>query len=478
MGKKVIQANNILFLSLFMLFGAILFRLSNESNYLDPNTLLYIQSLETTMLIPAIILTLRKWHGTLLKITTIFVIMYSLYMMGQLFLNTFGLLSEPILSGKFKPKDIINAVADVHVYLAFFLIGVSLAPRFKQRNDFEPDKYGVKVGYWVLLFSLPFELVVTIMKITISLTYGYASLYQDVAYEAIPSYAKILSYFFLPGVFFLMFCAPKKSKHEKVAFLLLAYHCIAYLVMGYRAATITPILLLLYTLRIKYLSFNTSKGQSKKMVYLLVGLAAFLVLVVFPYVGENRNNGDSGDRKVSIAELFQDNPATETINEMGKSIQTLVYTEQLVPQKYPYRYGYTYLMNLTTVLPNLFWDKHPAEVYGSLGRWLTELVDFDFWNFGGSLGFSCVAEAYINFGYIGIIFISFLFGYFLMRIENRVGSKNSPVYYAAFAIVAINLTSYARGEFGDVVRGIFWYMLIPLLLYKFFKPKRAWNSIS
>ena len=142
-----------------------------------------------------------------------------------------------------------------------------------------------------------------------------------------------------------------------------------------------------------------------------------------------------------------------------------------MPSSYPYRYGYTYLMNLTTVIPNLFWDKHPAEVYGSLGRWLTKIVDYDFWEFGGALGYSCVAEAYINFGYPGIVIIAFLLGYILIRIENKVDSRNSPMYYAALCVVAINLTSYARGEFADVVRSIFWYMLIPLLMYKFIKPQ-------
>ena len=389
--------------------------------------------------------------------------MYSLYMMGQLFINAFGLLREPILSGKFNNSEVIESVIDVHIYLAFFLMGVAFAPRSKKKNIFQPDRYGVKVAYWVIAFSLPFELAVTIMKVTI--------LYQDVAYDAIPSFAKILSYFFLPGVFYLLFCAPRNSKHEKVAFALMAYHCIAYLVMGYRAATITPILLLLYTLRVKNQEMPGAKKQSKRMVYLLVALAAILVLVVFPYVGENRNNGDSETKEITLTELIESNPVFETVTEMGKSLQTVVYTEQLVPSSYPYRYGYTYLMNLTTVIPNLVWDKHPAEVYGSLGRWLTKIVDYQFWEFGGALGYSCVAEAYINFGYPGIVIIAFLLGYILMLIENKVDSRNMPMYYAALCVVAINLTSYARGEFADVVRSIFWYMLIPLLMYKFMKPK-------
>lgn len=462
----------ILGLGLLTLFLAMLFRLLNSMLSMESSTLLYLISAESTILVFFIIMTLKKWHGTFFKITTIFVIMYSLYMMGQLFLNAFGLLHDPILSGKFQINKVIEAVIDVHIYLAFFLMGISFAPKYKKKNVFQPDRYGVKVAYWVIAFSLPFELAVTIMKVTISLTYGYASLYQDVAYDAIPSFAKILSYFFLPGVLYLLFCAPRKSKHEKVALVFLAYHCIAYLVMGYRAATITPILLLLYSLRVKNQEMPGTSRQSKKMVALLVAIAALLVLVVFPYVGENRNNGDSETKEITLAELVESNPVFETVNEMGKSLQTLVYTEELVPSSFPYRYGYTYLMNLTTVIPNLFWDKHPAEVYGSLGRWLTKIVDYDFWEFGGALGYSCVAEAYINFGYPGIVIIAFLLGYILMRVENKVDSKNSPMYYAALCVVAINLTSYARGEFADVVRSIFWYMLIPLLMYKFIKPQK------
>ena len=61
---------------------------------------------------------------------------------------------------------------------------------------------------------------------------------------------------------------------------------------------------------------------------------------------------------------------------------------------------------------------HPAEAYGSLGRWLTKIVDYSFWKYGGALGYSCVAEAYINFGYFGILGFAFLLGRVLERTED------------------------------------------------------------
>lgn len=427
--------------------------------------------MEITIFIIVIVYVLYCHFGTFFKITLFFILMFCLYMTGQLILNTFGLLNESILSNKFHNSNIINAVIDVQIYLIFFLFGLCFA---KKRNSYtkiyQYDKHALRIGYLLLLFAFPCEVLVSAMKITLASTYGYAALYQDVAYEAIPSSLKILSYFFMPATFYLILASPTKSKHEKFAIGLIFFHCISYMLMGYRAATIIPILLLLYALRIKY--EGTMFRLSNKVKYILITLSVVLVLFVFPFMGANRNNVKDTRTEISITALFANNVIFDTIYEMGKSLQTVVYTRELVPEEYPYRYGYSYIMNFTTIIPNIFWEKHPAEVYGSLGRWLTKIVDYDFWEFGGALGYSCVAEAYINFGYWGIMIIAFLLGYFLLSIENIVDSFNSPVVYASFVIIAINLMAYPRGEFGEIVRCVFWYMLIPKLLYTFTKKRK------
>lgn len=466
--NSIYYRKQILFLSLITIALAMVFKLLNGIID-DSKSLLYIFSIETTVIMIWVVLLLRKMMGTFFKITIIFVVMFSLYMFGQVFLNTIGALNEPILRGNITEKGCIDAIVDVQIYLSFFLIGVCLARKLPVTSAYSYDNHAIKVGYWILAFSLPFEVAIAILKITLSLTMGYASLYQDVAYEMIPSYMKILSYFFLSGVFYLLFASQNNSKHEKFAIFLLALHSISYLVMGYRSACIAPLLLLVYALKIKRPNMDTKKSKRGMAILFLVLIA--LVLVVFPYVGKNRNNGENAETTESVSDIITENGLFTTVGTMGQSLQVVAYTRELVPSEYPYRYGYTYLINLTTILPNLFWDRHPAEVYGSLGRWLTKIVDYEFYEFGGGLGYSCVAEAYINFGYLGLIFIALLFGYCLMTIENKIDAKQKPILFASMAIVAIYLVSYARGEFDDIVRAFFWYMLIPRILYNVTKKK-------
>lgn len=461
--------NRLIIVGVILFLLSLIFRVLNTSN-VDGSNLLHVLSVETTLFVVLIIYELKKQLGSYLKVTTIFVLMFCIFMLGHTILNSLGFLGieNPFLMGKFSTHDSIESILDVQLYLSFFIIGVGLAKTYNcvPISDYEYDRNAVRIGYYILLVSLPFELIVSITKITLAITNGYASLYQDIAYEAIPSSFKILSYFFLPAVYYILFASEQKSKNEKIAIILLVMHCVFNILMGYRAYAIIPILMLFYALNIKRPEGIFSRKYRKTIILFLVTIM-ILVFFIFPAVRESRNTG--GLSTLTVSDVLQKNSAVETIYDMGKSLQTVAYTRQLVPETYPYRYGYTYLVNLSTALPNLFWDRHPAEVYGSLGRWLTEIEDYEFYLFGGSLGYSCVAEAYINFGYWGLIFFPLLFGCLLMSIENKITSLNTPIAYASLVIVASYLIMYSRGELSELVRGFFWYMLIPRFIYKILK---------
>ena len=224
MAKRVYYQKLLIFSSLIILALAMVLRLLNSQYVLEPKDMLYITSVETTIMVICVVLLLRKLIGTIFKVTVIFVIMFSLYMFGQLFLNAIGALNGPILLGNISERACVEAVIDVQIYLVFFLVGVCLAPCYSTKEAYTYDPHAVRVGYWILAVSLPFEIALAAIKITLSITLGYASLYQDVAYEALPSYVKILSYFFLSGVFYLLFASPNNSKHEKRSIVLMSLH--------------------------------------------------------------------------------------------------------------------------------------------------------------------------------------------------------------------------------------------------------------
>ncbi|UQR32312.1 O-antigen polysaccharide polymerase Wzy [Enterococcus faecium] len=444
----------------------------------NPNSLLMFISYETFIIFLVIIRTLISKYKTVFRILTLFIILFFIYLQGQVMLNAFNLTLNGLLSNKFSSEKLIDGILDVHLFMAMFLIGVSTI-REKQNllvNDAlyinkKNNVYDLNMiitGYIFLLISLPFELYVNLRKLVFTLTYGYASLYQEISLESISSTSKILSYFFLPGCFYIFFASKRKSKNEKLSLILLIAHSFLELLIGYRASAIIPIILILYALNVKNKKTNSEylNRKTKKTILGICILAAFIIVFIFPLVRESRNNG--GLLNISLSNAFSWNNYKNlftTIDSMGKSLQTVIYTKEIVPGMEPFRYGVSYIMNLTMIVPNIFGGTHPAEIYGSLGRWLTKIVDIDFWNFGGALGFNVVSEAYINFGYLGIIAIGFMLGRILQLTEIKVEASGKEINYASYAIVAVYLLSYPRGEFSSLVRGIFWYMLIPRIFY-------------
>lgn len=436
--------------------------------------------IETTVVFALVFYHLWKWKGTPFKVVTLFVLMCFLYLQGQVLLDTFDLTKDGLLSGKFSSRELVGGILAVHVFLSLLLTAISSAKGQKRKffsgRENLADETVVLAGTIIALCALPFELYVNLTKLKFALTDGYASLYQEAALAAIPSGAKILSYFFLPGCFYLFFGSARKSRAEYAALLGIVAHGAVELLIGYRASAVIPLLLVIYGIGVKnrYEKSVVKRKKNRRTIFLLCALGALVVLVVFPVVRATRNSG--GLAALTWRDIFSvENVRSifSTVNDMGKSLQTVIYTLRLVPEEYPFRYGVTYLVNLTEIFPNFFWAVHPAEAYGSLGRWLTKIVDYSFWKYGGALGYSCVAEAYINFGYFGILGFAFLLGRVLERTESKVDAADNAAWYASWAIVATDLLFYPRGEFSSLVRGIFWYMLLPLLFCRILRRIRG-----
>lgn len=443
-------------------------------------------SIETVFFFILIMYNMWKAKNGIFHISTFFVLMMFLFLQGQVLLKAFGLTTNGLLSNNFSTNELVGGILQVHIFIAIFMIAVALNRKSNNKKieinisqQVGNDQLALKVGYLIVLCALPFELYVNFEKLNFALTSGYASLYQEIALNSIPSSTKILSYFFLPGCFYVFFSSRSNSIHEKLALLLLTMHMLIELLIGYRAMAIVPMLLIIYGFseKAKHTGLKFNK-KNRTRIFLLCCVVLILIIVVFPVVRATRNHG--GISNLTLEEIFsiENNEIFSTINDMGKSLQTVIYTKQLVPNSYSFRYGFTYLMNLTEAIPNLFWERHPAEVYGSLGRWLTKIVDKSFYDYGGALGYSCVAESYINFGWIGIVFIAFMLGAIISKVENRVEKSSYAVSYASWVIVANYLLMYPRGELSTMVRGVFWYMLIPLLFTKLLRRNIKQNVYS
>jgi oligosaccharide repeat unit polymerase len=200
---------------------------------------------------------------------------------------------------------------------------------------------------------------------------------------------------------------------------------------------------------------------------ILLSGAAAILLVVFPVVGSVRTT--AGTNRLSWDFLVQtyasiDNPLVAILSEMGTSMQTVAHTLELVPSTRPFDWGIGYLYGLGTILPNLFGGVHPAIQRGTASEWLVRLVAPWEVEQGGGLGYSFIAEAYLNFSWVGGAVFLGIVGMGMSYLF--VGAMRSPnrLLIASAAITLSFLTHYARGEFYTIARPLVWYVLIPCAL--------------
>jgi oligosaccharide repeat unit polymerase len=147
-------------------------------------------------------------------------------------------------------------------------------------------------------------------------------------------------------------------------------------------------------------------------------------------------------------------------------VKTIAHTLELVPAQRPHDEGLTYLFALSTVVPNIFGDVHPAKLRGTPGDWLIQQIDPAVARTGGSIGYSCIAEAYLNFGWWGTPVFLFVVGLVLATISIWGERSDNPINVALVACVLNSLSHYARGDFYSVARPIVWTCILPFLACK------------
>lgn len=203
--------------------------------------------------------------------------------------------------------------------------------------------------------------------------------------------------------------------------------------------------------------------------FILVNSMAIIMFIIFPLIKVTRNL--TGDDKFSFTVLREaflgiENPIIFIINEMGESMRTVALTLQLVPSVRDFDMGISYIYALLTIFPNLFWDIHPTIARGLAANWLVWTVDPSFASSGGGLGYSFIAEAYLNFGWFGSPIILAIIGYLFAKFTLNAIKSQDPAKMAMVASFISFFFFYARGESGSNVRPLIWYSFFPYACVK------------
>jgi hypothetical protein len=231
-------------------------------------------------------------------------------------------------------------------------------------------------------------------------------------------------------------------------------------------------------------------GHKIPKAVLLSGV--LFVLLAIPAISYLRQAKSYEDLSLSdIAKSSQQADIQTAFSELGRTFGILAETLRVVPHQEPYRLGYTYLLYIERSVPNIgasvssdySRDTLLRNIHSQKQEGLFELSPADWASYhiipeqflmGGGTGFSAIAEAYFNFGSVGVLVMFAIMGAFLARLDS-VSLPNN--YYALLfsTLYFWPLLTTVRNEFGIFVKPAVFITIVVLawLLAQKFLPGRS-----
>ncbi len=334
---------------------------------------------------------------------------------------------------------------------------------YLQRNNEKSEnkiKYLYKsmqiVGWLLFLISVGPTVVDTVNSIKLVLSYGYGILFDESLIKTgIQNWQEILKGFFIPSLICLFISSYKNRFVRWFVIINSMFYILAGFYLGGRGNQVVLVLCL-------FCMWHYLIKPVKGFKILLSVIGGIIFISFLSVIAEVR---DIPNRTfIDYIELFFDSFGKENlfikvIFEMGGSMFPLINVMLLVPGFFGFRYGESYLYSLTTIIPNLgFWDAHPGAIKAHLGNWLQDVLGLDY-----GPGFSMAAEAYINFGWFGILFMMLL-GCFYGWLFSLISRKEEPeqynpiVFFFVFSILSLTIMT-VRNSFIETVRAFFYYTI-------------------
>jgi oligosaccharide repeat unit polymerase len=436
--------------------------------------LLQSRVLPSILWLSAASLALFGWHlwswarvsGTLANPYGFFLVSVTLFNSGQTILELFGLNANKMLDGSFDERTLVRAAYLVLLALASLHFGALLA--FSQRSpaphrtrDLAATNQAVRRIGTVLIAVSALPVAVTMLDaLRTAQAGGYGAMYGRDAKTGFDGYLQFLAALLVPGAHYALAGAARHRKTAAVATISLFAYCVALLFVGYRAISVMPLV------TFAWLWHHTVRPIKSRAAISFAIVAIVMLFSVVPAVrlrtGSDRTSLDQWTQTVKGA----GNPIVAVVSEMGGTLAVVAYTIELVPSERPFDLGMGYVYAATTVVPNLSRRLHPAIVYGSYTDWLIRRVNPWAALHGGSLGFSCIAESYANFGWLGTIPFMLVLGYGIVRFQRWALSTDDPAVLAALATFTSFLLFFARAESNTLVRPLVWFAAVPIVLVR------------
>ena len=286
-------------------------------------------------------------------------------------------------------------------------------------------------------------------------TMGYMDAYTERQMDGIPMYMQLANWLVMVLAFYFAYT----KRYPKLIIILFLILVCTFLVCGNRSLTIRYLAFLMLLCPIVYPKYF------KRKYWLLWGALIVGFLASLSLISSARNDVGFAMQLSSGQESFVD-MLLASLSEMGSSAQTLVYTMKAIGEGFQHHLTEAYFMVTAITSSKLCYIIGIGNEYLPLGEWVGDYAGIH----GYGLGYSCVAEWFMNYGWLGCLFAG-LYAYLITMFE-CVSYKN--ILRGRYLVPAVLLTLlatqifYARSSMFYAlfdVRFGFWIIIIYKLVY-------------
>ena len=390
-----------------------------------------------------------------LTFSVIFIILLYIFHCGQTVIVTF------FQNYTFLKLDLLNTIgyemySKTNCYVMFILTFIVLGMwvnSIRTTNKAKPRKENIegnenikcrKIGMWIVLITLPINMIVVLNRIMLTLSGNY---FDSYSYQ-ISGYVSFLNDFLLVGVTFLMLgFSYSKKKTRNLYLLFCIYYCFSMLSGGRGKAVMSIVYLTFIYLKLFKMSTKTI------IIFCVIGYLGLSILSMISVLRDDQNLTFS---KVIAYSQGQNSPILNTLEEFGGTEYTTEIVISKVPKSIQYHHGLTYVESIISVLPNV------GGIFTNINTDAEYVYNLNVSYIGGSL----IGEIYYNFGYWGFI-MAFIIGYFLNMISNNIEIHLARKQYyslGVYSMLFIGCLWWIRDTCASITRNTIWSFLLLAVL--------------
>ena len=343
----------------------------------------------------------------------------------------------------FTPEIIVKSILLSSIGISSLTLGICLghkkmnltSPIFKKTYD---GQISYIAGIIILLFSLPAAIFFH-LESRVLVTDSYMNIYSNP--EIIRSVYAKLSKFLLFSAFFLLLANKYREKAIYLSLAVFAFYAYIFLYLGSRHFVVFGLIGYIYLWHNCY----------KKINFIKLLLIFLLLITTIPLIGYLRllESSDRLDIDQLIIFFGEHNPLLSLLRESGVNILNLSWD---IKNQVNDLHGLTYLSSILQFIPQQFlpFEKTIA------GSWIMGSISLEAADDGQGTGYSFIAEAYENFGILGVASICITLGYFLEKFSYKIlNIGNKELAYLTIALCIAQLSFYVRDTSAYFVRFLF-----------------------